>query len=61
MMLGVAGVAMGAVRVMGRLLVIAGLMVLGRFAVMLGRVLVVLGGLMMMFDTCVFAHIVSPG
>ena len=50
MMFGVAGMAVGGVGVMGRLLVIAGFVVLGGFAVMLGGVFVVLGGLVMVLD-----------
>ena len=57
---GVAGMAVGAVGVMRRLFVMAGLMVLGGFAVMLSRVLVMFGGLVMMFDR-VFAHVFAPG
>lgn len=60
-MLGVAGVAMGAVGVMGRLFVIAGFMMLGSFAVMLRGMLVVFGRLVMMLDACVVAHVSSPG
>ena len=56
---GVAGMAMRAVRVMGRLFVVACLMMSGGFAVMPGRVLVVLGSLLMVLDTCVVAHILS--
>ena len=57
MMFGVAGMAVGGVGVMGRLLVIAGFVVLGGFAVMLGGVFVVFGGLVMMLD----AHVSLPG
>ncbi|TWC05943.1 hypothetical protein FBZ93_102257 [Bradyrhizobium macuxiense] len=55
-MLGVAGVTMGAVGVMRRLLVIALLVVLGGFAMMTRRVLVMLGCLVMMLNACVVAH-----
>jgi hypothetical protein len=61
MMFGVAGMAMGAVGVMRGLFVIAGLMVLGGFAVMLRCVLVMFGGLVMMFYAFVVAHNFSPG
>jgi hypothetical protein len=62
MLFGVAGVAVSGVGVMGRLLVIAGFVVLGGFAVMLGSVFVVFGSLVMvMLDACVVAHICSPG
>jgi hypothetical protein len=44
MLFGMAGMAMGAVGVVRRLLVIAGLVVFGGFAVMPGRVLVMFGG-----------------
>ena len=59
MMLGVAGMAVGGVRMMRRLLVIAGLVMLGGFPMMLGGVLVVLGGLVVMFDGVV-AHASLP-
>lgn len=55
-MLGMAGVAMGAVGVVRRLLVIALLVVLGGFAMMTRRVLVMLGCLVMMLNACVVAH-----
>ena len=58
MMFGVAGMAVGGVGVMRRLLVIAGLVVLGGFAVMLGGMFVVFGGLVMVvLDACVVAHV----
>ena len=57
---GVAGMAMGAVGVMRRLLVIAGFVMLGGFAVVLGGVLVMFGGFLMMFDG-VLAHVLSRG
>jgi hypothetical protein len=60
MVFGMAGMAMGAVSVVRRLFVIAGLMVLGRFAVMLRRMFVVFGGLVMMLDAFVVAHISLP-
>ena len=56
MFLGVAGVAMRAVRVMGRFFVIAGFMMLGGFAMMFRRVLVVFSGLVMVLDACVVGH-----
>ncbi|ERF81215.1 hypothetical protein JQ559_17660 [Bradyrhizobium viridifuturi] len=55
-MLGMARMAMGAVRVMRRLLVIALFVVLGGFAVMTRRVLVMLGCLVVMLNACVVAH-----
>jgi hypothetical protein len=62
MMFGMAGMTVGAVGVVRRLLVIAGLMMLGGFAMVLRGVLVMFGGLVMMvLDACVFAHVCSPG
>jgi hypothetical protein len=61
MFLGVAGVPVGAMGVVRRLLVIAGLMVLGGFTVVLRCLLVVFGGLVMVLDACVVSHIFSPG
>jgi hypothetical protein len=58
MMFGVAGMAVGGVGVMRGLLVIAGLVVLGGFAVMPGGVLVMFGGLGVMIDG-VLAHVRS--
>jgi hypothetical protein len=60
MMFSVAGMAMGGVRVMCRLLVIAGLVMLGCFAMMLCRMLVVLGRLVVMLHALMFAHISLP-
>jgi hypothetical protein len=61
-MLGVAGMAVGGVGVVRGLLVIAGLVMLGSFAVMPRGMLMVLGGLVVMVDACVLAHIrVLPG
>jgi len=54
--LGMAGMAMGAVRVVRRLLVIALFVVLGGFAVMTRRVLVMLSCLVVMLNACVVAH-----
>jgi hypothetical protein len=59
MFFGVAGMAVGAVSVVRRFFVIAGLVVLGGFTVMLGGMLVMFGGLVMMFDG-VFAHVCAP-
>jgi hypothetical protein len=56
MFLGVAGMSVGAMGVVRRLLVIAGLMVPGGFAVVLRCLLVVLGGLVMVLDACVVSH-----
>jgi hypothetical protein len=60
MMFGVAGVPVGAVGMMRGLFVIAGVMMLGGFAMMLRGVLVVFGGLVMMFYAFVVAHISLP-
>jgi hypothetical protein len=60
-MLGVAGMTVRGVGVVRRLLVIAGFVMLGGFAVMLRSVLVMLGGLLMMLDVGVFAHAALPG
>ncbi|MGY4477981.1 hypothetical protein [Bradyrhizobium sp. USDA 3364] len=54
--LGMARMAMGAVGVMRRLLVIALFVVLGGFAVVTRRVLVMLGCLVVMLNACVVAH-----
>jgi hypothetical protein len=61
MMFGMAGMTVGAVGVVRRLLVIAGLMMLGGFTMVLGCVLVMFGGLVMVLDACVVAHVFSPG
>ncbi len=61
MMFGVAGVAVRAVRMMSRLFVIAGFMMLGGFVMVLRRMLVVFGGFAMVLNACVVAHIRSPG
>ena len=60
MMLGVAGMAVGGVRVVRRLLVIAGLVMLGGFAMMLCCMLMVLGRLVVMLHALMFAHISLP-
>lgn len=60
MMLGVAGMAVGGVCVMRRLLVIAGLVMLGGFAMMLCCMLMVLGRLVVMLHALMFAHISLP-
>ena len=62
MMFGMAGMAVGAVGVVRRLLVIAGFMMLGGFTMMFRGVFVVFGSLVMMvLDACVVAHVFSPG
>jgi hypothetical protein len=60
MVFSVAGVPVSGVGMMRRLLVIAGLVVLGRFTMMLGGVLVVLGGILMVLSALVLAHMSSP-
>jgi hypothetical protein len=57
MMLGMAGMAMGAMGVMRRLLVIAGFVMFGGFAVMLRGMLMVLGSLVMVLYAFVVAHV----
>jgi hypothetical protein len=61
MMFGMAGVAMRAVRMMSRLFVIAGFMMLGSFAMVLRGMLVMFGCLVVMLDACVVGHVSSPG
>jgi hypothetical protein len=61
MFFGVAGMTVGAMRMMRRLLVIARFVMLGGFAMMLRSVLVMFGGFMMVLDACVIAHVCSPG
>ena len=62
MFFGVAGVAVGAVGMMRGLLMIAGFVMFGGFAVMLRRVLMMFGGLVVvMFGVCVVGHVNSPG
>ena len=56
MVFGMAGVSVGGMGMMRRLLVIAGLVVLRRFTMMLGRVLMMLGGFPMMFGA-LFRHV----
>jgi hypothetical protein len=56
----VAGVAMGTVGMMRRLLMIAGFVMLGGFAMMFRRMLVVFGGLVMVLNACVVAHVSLP-
>jgi hypothetical protein len=60
-MLGMAGVPVRAMGVVSRLFVIAGFVMLGGFAVMLRRVLVMFGSLVMVLDAFVVAHVCSPG
>jgi hypothetical protein len=59
MMLGMAGMAVGAVGMVRRLFMVACLMMPGGFAVMLRRMLVMFGGLVMVLDACVIAHVCS--
>jgi hypothetical protein len=60
MMLSVAGMAVGGVRVVRRLLVIAGLVMLGGFAMMLCCMLMVLGRLVVMLHALMLAHVSLP-
>ena len=59
-MFGVAGMTVRGMGVVRRLFVIAGFVMLGGFAVMLRRVLVVFGGLVVVLDACVIAHDALP-
>jgi hypothetical protein len=59
MVFGVAGVSVSGICMMRRPLVTAGLVVLGRFTMMLGRVLVMLGGFVMVLGALVLAHVSS--
>jgi hypothetical protein len=59
-MLGVAGVTVGGVGVVRRLFVIAGFMMFGSFTVMLRSMFVMFGGLVVMLDVGVFAHVALP-
>jgi hypothetical protein len=59
-MFGVAGMTVRGVGVVRRLFVIAGFVVLRRLAVMFCRMLVMLGGLVVMLDVGVFAHFALP-
>jgi hypothetical protein len=60
MMLGVAGMAVGGVRMMRGLLMIAGLVMLGGLPMMLRRMLMVLGRLLVMLHALMLAHISLP-
>jgi hypothetical protein len=60
MMFGVAGVPVRGMGMMRRLFVITGFVVLGGFAVMPGRVLVMFGRLVMMLHALMVAHISLP-
>ena len=59
MMFGMAGMTVGGVGMVRRLLVIAGLMMPGGFTMVLRRVLVMFGSLVMVLDACVVAHVCS--
>ena len=61
MFFGVAGMTVGAVSMVRRLLVLASFVILGGFAMMLRCVLVMFRGLVVMLDACVAAHVCSPG
>jgi hypothetical protein len=56
-MFGMAGVPVRAVRVMGRLFVVAGFVMFGGFAMVLRGVFVMLGSLVMMLDALMVAHV----
>jgi hypothetical protein len=53
---GVAGVTKGGVGMVRRFFVVAGFVMLGSFAVMLGRVLVMFSGLVVVIDARMVAH-----
>lgn len=61
MFFGVAGMTVGAMRMMRCLLVMASFVMLGSFAMMLRGMLVMFGGFMVVLDACVIAHVCSPG
>ena len=56
MMVGMARMAVGAVDMMRGQLVIAGLIVLGSFAMVPGGLLVMFGGTLVMMDACMCGH-----
>ena len=60
MMFGMAGVSVGDVGMMRRLLVITGRVVLRRFTMVVGRLLVMLRSLLMVLSALVLAHFVLP-
>jgi hypothetical protein len=60
MMFGVAGMPVSGMGMVRSLFVIARLMVLGGFAMMLGRMLVMLRGFVMVLNTLMLAHISLP-
>ena len=60
MFFGVAGMPVSAVGVVRCLLVIAGFMMLGGFAMMLRGLFVMFGGLVMVLDACVVSHVSLP-
>ena len=60
MMFGVAGMTVRGVGVVRRLFVIAGFVMLGGFAMVLCRMLVMFGRLVMMINACVVAHVALP-
>jgi len=59
-MLGMAGMAMGGMRMMRGLLVIPGFVVLGGFAMMPRRMLMMFSRLLVMLHTLVSAHVSLP-
>jgi hypothetical protein len=59
-MFGVAGMTVRGMGVVRRLFMIAGFVMLGGLAVMFCRMLVMLGGLLMMLDVGMFAHVALP-
>jgi hypothetical protein len=61
MLFGMTRMAVGCVRMVRRLLVIAGFMMLGGLAMVLGGMLVMFGGLVVVLDALMLAHVASPG
>ena len=61
MVFGVAGMTVGGMGVVRRLLMIAGFVVFGGFTVVLGSMLVMFGGLGVMLDVGVVTHRALPG
>ena len=61
MVFGVAGVAMRGMGMVRGLFVIACAMMFGGFAMMFRSMFVMFGGLVMVINACMVAHICSPG
>lgn len=61
MLFGMARMSMSHVRMVRRLLVVAGLMMLSGLAMVLGGVLMMFGRLLVVLGALMLAHVVSPG